>query len=131
MAGQGGGGSGGTLSDRRLHYQATLGFHAPYITGVTGQFSGTDIEQTFRAAVLSVRELMRRKLIPPSLLTELLGKGPGEALIVDTVDKAGRWDIQVIGFEQKPITRIMFCKACENNQAWKYDHEASDNAVYT
>jgi ATP-dependent protease ClpP protease subunit len=75
MAGQGGGGSGGTLSDRRLHYQATLGFHAPYITGVTGQFSGTDIEQTFRAAVLSIRELIKRKLIPQSLLVELLGKG--------------------------------------------------------
>ena len=61
----------------------------------------------------------------PKWIKRLLGQGPAEALIVDTVDKAGRWDIQVVGFEPKPITRMMFCKACENNQSWKYDHSAS------
>jgi hypothetical protein len=121
MAGKAGGGSGGTYANRRLHYFGKLGFHAPYLSNVTGQFSGEAVQEAYGAAVMSMRELMKRQIIPQSLLTEMLAKEPDDAFFVDTVDKAGRWDIQVVGFRERPITKKMFCTACESHMSWKYD----------
>jgi ATP-dependent protease ClpP protease subunit len=124
MAGHTGGGSAGIFANRRLHHRARLGFHAPYLKGVQGQFSGSAIEDSYRMAVASLRELMAKKVISASLLTEMLGKGPNEAFVIDTVDKAGRWDIQVVGYPKFPITRKMFCTACENHSFWTADQSS-------
>jgi ATP-dependent protease ClpP protease subunit len=129
MAGHTGGGSAGIFSDRKLHYRARLGFHAPYLSGVQGQFSGAVVEETYRLAIEGLRKLMNKRVISASLLTEMLGKGPNEAFVIDNVDKAGRWDIHVFGHRILPITRKMFCKACENIEFWKSENSSINSVV--
>jgi hypothetical protein len=124
MAGHTGGGSAGIFTDRRIHFRGKLGFHAPYLANVDGRFSGPDIENTYRLAVASIRSLIERKFVPNSLLVDMLSKGPNESLMLETVDQAGRWDIQVTGFKSASITRKMFCTACENHSAWRKDQSS-------
>lgn len=118
---------------RLLHVGGRLGFHAPYL-------SLTDVRSiTAREAEQTVDTLNRMMSgflrifshnsgfytdpwIRGSLVSEMLSKGRDELLLVDTVQKAGRWDITLYGMKViKQATKADVIQLCHNFQAWVND----------
>lgn len=88
--------------DRLMHPQASLGFHAPFAFG-TGQpvdpaVAALIASEAERGAHLAASKLVRMSVdgrMPPSLVEELLQVDSAQLLLVDTVDRAARWDIRL------------------------------------
>lgn len=117
-----------TYLNRRLHVSARLGFHAPYVP-----FEGVG----YNAAVKQIADILRlldnkgsvltgKPFLKRSLITELLLKGPNESFNIDTVDKAGRWDIELFGYAPRTQMSLEnFKHACANVTSWKRDNYSS------
>lgn len=118
---------------RHLHVAGALGFHAPYL-------SLKDVESVSareaERAVDTLNQMMAGFLrifshnsgyypdpwIRGSLVSEMLSKGRDELLLVDTVEKAGRWDITLYGHRPiKQSTKLDLVQLCTNFQAWVHD----------
>src|SRR5207248_10878629 len=96
-----------------------LGFHAPYLSVIQGTYSKQEVEsavQATRVAISALLQLSSRRtrlsstdFLKKSLIAEILGKGPEEAFIVQTVSEAARWDIEIYDASEqlpKPNSRI-------------------------
>ena len=119
--------------NRRMHYTAILGFHRPFIE--LPKLSGLPnkvISSAFDAGVVMIAkylELASKKdeftdivLVPMSLIIEMLLHERNNMFLIDTVNKAGRWNIDVFGLEPfKEWSDEMMYNACENIIAWKVD----------
>ena len=116
--------------NRKMHYTAKIGFHRPYLI-IRDPISANarDIEISFDLAYKSVMELLivanqpspvlQRPMIPSDLLQEMLEHVGDDFFMIDTVDKAGRWKIDVYGFnEQRVLNREQAYFACQNSMNW-------------
>lgn len=112
---------------RKMHVTASLGFHAPYVRVETDFGYNQAIRQLARMFKLFDKQghsSDAKPLMRQSLQLALLSKGPDEELNVDTVDKAGRWDIELIGYRPPArITRQHLWNACVNALGWRYEVE--------
>jgi hypothetical protein len=55
----------------------------------------------------------RAVVIPQDVLTELLAKGPNELLLIDTVYKAAKANIKLIGGSVPDLNHVTLCNVCE------------------
>jgi hypothetical protein len=130
---------------RWLHAGGRLGFHAPYLFPGTlppRTYSAEEMVNAFAAATKSARELALQfarartqvdegpfpgAWVRTSLFLEMLLRAPDDMLVIDTIDRAGRWEIDVFGFRApKTITREQAKSACRNVVAWGGDRSASE-----
>lgn len=116
--------------NRKMHYKATIGFHRPYLLiNYSISANARDIELAFDLAYNSVMELLivanqpspvlQRPMIPSDLLQKMLEHVGDDFFMIDTVDKAGRWKIDVYGYnEKKLLNQEQAYFACQNSMNW-------------
>jgi hypothetical protein len=142
MAGQVFDRGGERLPSRVLDVRGKLGFHAPHVP-VTAipekQYDREEIVAVHMAAVRSLAQAIklfsftigeqsssmgRRPWVRPTLLAEMLGHASNEVFLIDTVGKAGRWDIDLGGVRYPTSLDSNKLKtACSNFLAWQEDSE--------
>ncbi|MGV0910326.1 hypothetical protein [Martelella sp. FOR1707] len=124
-------------TNRILDVRGSLGFHAPFVA-VEADESMTGAE------VMAIQESLRsimamqvefglyrspfgmQAMVPASLISALLQRGPDEVEYVDTVEEAARWDIGLAGIIPRvKLSHTDRAVACLNFQAWVRD-SASD-----
>jgi hypothetical protein len=89
---------------RQMDYTSVLGFHAPWLKTIGDRlYSAAEIAAAFSDGQNVLRELMAQKRIPLELVFEFLDEGPDEFYSIDTVYKATRWQIGVIGYADPAI----------------------------
>jgi hypothetical protein len=150
LAGRLFGRGGETFPARFLHVGGRLGFHAPYIDPSTLEdrpFSRTEVAASFKAAIGGVTAAIQlfderavggpnvnddnRPWVSSSLFIDMLRKGADELFAIDTVGKAGRWGIGLVGAKEiNTLSTDAFRQACDNIRAWEYDGEGSAVPVY-
>jgi hypothetical protein len=129
--------AGSSLSDydiepfRTMHVRAKLGLHAPFGT------QGTVVSQQaadayFKAGMSAVTKLMKtlgQELLPDSLRLEMLAHmgGGSDVFEIDTIDKAGRWNIGLAGYEPaRALTTQLAMQGCSNKRGWTAGYEADE-----
>jgi uncharacterized protein YecT (DUF1311 family) len=131
----------GQTPSRLLHVSGTLGFHAPYLIARGTDYSAADLEAEYDSAVSGIRQAMsleldyrnvRTSIIPTALFAEMLGKGRNEAFIIENLDHAAAWDIELFGYPDlvvnlNQITEREFDNACTNALAWSQKSFAGFN----
>jgi hypothetical protein len=117
--------------NRRLHVGGTLGFHRPsLVLEDSGNFSSYDLELAYDLAVSSLVEfvILANKMAPWSnvpmvkadLLERIFATLGRDMFFVDTVEKAARWDIELIGINYpEEIDEVRAYYACENALQWE------------
>jgi PAN domain len=129
----------GWARSRRLHINAQLGFHAPFLKldDASANYSRETVVAAYQAANLAVASFLdlarqhgagsRDPLVKQGLIALMLRHGPTQMFEIDTVDKAGRWDIELIGYRVAPPAsqRIARGRACHNVLLWSSDESAA------
>ena len=124
---------------RYLHAQGRLGFHAPFLpqNAIAGdRHSAQTVVSAYRAAVSASRKIIallgsagdvegvyqNEPWMRSSLIQAMLAQGEGEMLMIDTVDKAGRWAIEIYGVPRHfSIGAEAVAVACWNAGGWIKD----------
>jgi hypothetical protein len=125
---------------RYVHVGGRVGFHAPYLDPSKmddKQYAKTEISQSYRMAVDGINraiELFNYRIeggtginedgkpwVSGSLFVEMLSRGPNELFLIDTVGKAGRWGIGLLGIRSMRFPGNSLQKTCENTSAWEKD----------
>lgn len=120
---------------RVMDVSALVGFHAPLVPGSMkpGDVVPYDLAlEFFVGGVSAVRELARalpdRGLVeagpsfPSALMLEMLTQvSSSEFVMVDTVDKAGAFNIRLSGVGEIPINPRSMMRLCDNVIAWDSD----------
>ncbi len=120
--------------DRVLSPHGGLGFHAPALDvnvpdATVGEIAAA-MQIGMRAAALITTTFAEqgsfgdgRPIVMPSLLTEMLNTPPETMRWIETVQDAGRWDIQVGLPTPGPLPTGAFLQACANQIAWRRDEQ--------
>jgi hypothetical protein len=59
-------------------------------------------------------------MMKPDLIQEMLRNVGTEMYLIDTIDKVGRWEIELFGFDDPPLLDIEQAHyACENALQWQ------------
>lgn len=119
------------FANRKLHIGGKLAFHRPYFNIP----SGTSIDSgalrfASDAAFSSALDLIAvanskapwssQPMMKPDLIQGMLQHIGNDMLMIDTVDKVGRWDIEVIGAaEPSLLSEEQAYYACENSLQWQ------------
>jgi hypothetical protein len=116
---------------RLMHVRGKLGLHAPF--GASGEVSDPQAAANyFKAGLLAVKALMQalgQRLLPDSLRLEMLSHLGGEQdfFEIDTIDKAGRWNISLAGYRPpSSLTRRMVSQGCVNTNSWSEDGSSGE-----
>ncbi len=135
---------GGERSPARfLDVRGKLGFHAPFIPATAipdKQYSREELAAAHASAIKSLQAAIQlfsfniseqaggtkaRPWVRPSLFAEMLARSSHEIFLIDTVGKAGRWDIQLGGVRPpSSLNSDRLKRACANFLAWQDDMEA-------
>ena len=123
--------------NRKMDINAKLGFHRPSLRlQAEGAFGSRDIEDSYDMAVTAVVDyiVLANKTAPwssqPMVHSDLVKRifaTPGDDIFfIDTVEKAARWDIELIGVTMPTtIDEERAYYACENALQWEISlHEA-------
>lgn len=125
--------------NRALHHKGSLGFHRPFMELPTrSEYKAEEILAAFDAAMESVATLLslnnelgdfsNSRRLRSTLFEQILRHKGGDLLLIDTVDKAGKWEIAVYGFSY-PITigdREIY-NACANYITWAIGEPNGDH----
>ena len=121
---------------RVLHPRGKLGFHRPSLEVSRGNYNEAAVGKAYGIALETISNLVEEIVFGQdaraagmriSLLSTMLNTRAEDMLFVDTVDKAGRWDILVwpiIGFQKTNRTLEI---ACAKYAAWRIDEFAVGN----
>ena len=131
-------GDGAIVPNRVVSISAKLGFHAPYLSAAGAVGSNSVAALLYREGVeeaigellsLTAEDSQRETLFPRSLLAEALKRlEPNDFFYIDIVDKAGRWDIDIVGHAMpSTLTLKMVRMACSNREAWKLFATSASN----
>jgi hypothetical protein len=126
---------------RRLHIRGMLGFHAPYLVVPDHLYDAAAVARAYREANLAISDFLhianKRGVFSPadphirtSLVEEFLAKDRDDMLLIDNVDKAGRWGISLFGYREPEITQESGFHACNNVLSWRIDQLASSSLMY-
>jgi hypothetical protein len=67
----------------------------------------------------------------PSLFLEVFSQSPDEWLCIDTIDKVGRWNIRLLGYDKTAVSRDQkYYNACRNIYLWTRDENASNSYYF-
>ena len=132
-------------ANRRMHHTARLGFHAPFAFAETDsidpEVARLLLKDAERGGSIAASRLVRLSLdgvLPASLVEELLQYEANVFLYVDTVDRAGRWGVQLenagamqlaAGIVEKDDHEKL-SRHCDNLVHWGIDvaHEGRDGS---
>lgn len=115
---------------RKMHISGTLGFHRPSLKLAIGQdYTSAQVEKSFEIAIdstLFFLELANRQvsegagpMLAVDLLENMFSHRSQDFFYIDTVDKAGRWDVQIFGYEPPPTISLREAQtACDNGVNW-------------
>jgi hypothetical protein len=116
--------------DRSIAATATLGFHAPLLPlGDAPTIRTADAQRGYRVLTAAFSEILslayspesQRGLIDSDLLLQAMRTPPTpeDFFYIDTVDKAGRWNIRVSDIEiPRVLNEEAAANACLNATAW-------------
>jgi len=140
MAGRINGAESDTVS-RYLHVDGKLGFHAPYFDLARDEtINGEQAANLVRLSSIVISDFISfgssrsifniQPMISSSLLAQMLAMGPDELSVVDTVEKAARWNIQLEGIRGSELVgREGAVRACLNFQAWLSDEPSKMDSL--
>lgn len=132
-------------TNRRLHVGGRLGFHQPKLTlDRSRDYSVDDVAAAFDLAIEATLNFLAlaarprpdtpRPFVDGDLLEAMLQHKGQNFFEIDTVNKAGRWDIALFGFEAPKLTDEGMLYACQNMTGWmaqlESDQQAYDPAGY-
>jgi hypothetical protein len=117
-----------TVTSRRLHVAGRLGFHQPALAFDPEAPETRDVTAAFDVAVQAVLRLFAlagrprpdspRPFIDGDLLEAMLQYKGTDFFEIDTVNKAGRWDIAAAGITDPGLTEEGLFYACQNMTTW-------------
>lgn len=117
--------------NRKMHISAELGFHRPYMLLDSPELvSARVLPVAYNVALENLTEIMilaasrspwsNIPMIKPDLVQLMLQHIGDNLFLIDTVEKAGRFDIEVFGYEApSTITEDQLFYACENMFHWQ------------
>lgn len=117
------------LTHRRLHVRGRLGFHQPELPlDPDRQYSVEDVRAAFTVAIDATLRFLalaarprpdtRIPFVQSDLQEAMLQHQGAEFFMIDDVNKAGRWGIELIGFETPAFSERGFFFACQNMTTW-------------
>ena len=117
------------LTHRRLHVGGKLGFHQPDLRlDEARDYSVADVRAAFEVAIDSTLRFLalaarprpdnRRPFVESDLQEAMLSHKGQDFYMIDTVNKAGRWGIELFGFEEPAFSELGFFFACQNMVTW-------------
>lgn len=120
-------------TSRHLHIKGKLGFHAPYIVpDETKSYTGSDLSKQVTLTSQIIADFINfgsdtsaysgRPFFPISLVAKLLSAGPNQLALVESVEDAARWQIDIYGM--KDVARLgenQMRQACANFLSWELD----------
>ncbi|WP_418592137.1 hypothetical protein [Ponticoccus sp. (in: a-proteobacteria)] len=117
------------VTNRRMHPRARLGFHQPELTlDRDREYSAAEVEAAFDLAIQATLRLLAlaarprpevpRPFVDGDLMEAMLQYKGAEFYEIDTVNKAGRWDIALYGFPERGPTEEGKFYACQNMTTW-------------
>ena len=127
-----------SFANRKLHVNGRLGFHRPYIRANDSIEASPDtLSASYDRAYQSALDLIamanmkapwtNSAMIKSDLLQAMLDHVGDAIFYIDTVDKAGRWDIDLIGYpEPRLLSEEQAFYACENALNWQVGLNAED-----
>lgn len=104
---------------RRMHVQAEVGFHAPFIPAVGRTDDRKLLDRSYREGVLAVADLLNldQRFFPRSLLAEFLKVGPDQFFRITEVRQLAAWDIGIFGHRRaNAVTVGGIERACTHHQ---------------
>ena len=117
--------------NRRLHKNGKLGFHRPSIQIPQAKnFDSKQLEKAFNVAMKTNQALLAlagqsrplttgRPFMDGDLIEQMLKHEGENFYFIDTVNKAGRWDIDVFGFTPPVLGERTLYYACQNMTQWQ------------
>ncbi|MCO6187484.1 hypothetical protein [Rhizobium sp. L1K21] len=141
MAGLGSYPGEGVAVHRFLEPGGRLGFHTPSLEVPGGDYQSEHVNRAYRVAIRSIYEILHLLTVsadkeegdmgdvqdenrfPASLLMNMLKTPSDEMFYVDTIGKAGRWDIELntrrpLGLDENALSEGHFQWACANLLEW-------------
>lgn len=122
-----------TVPFRVLHVGGKLGFHSPYLSGVSDleAVPGAFVVEAFEAGAKSFSRLNEvlsgGDIFAPTsrlhrdLVIETIGQNtPDDFYFIDTVEKAGRYDIRLAGVPDLNLSDTSYMRLCSNVVVWKH-----------
>lgn len=123
----------GSNADRRMHITAKLGFHRPELRLPAGGTVKTEqLGRAYDLAIVSVLEFVkvanygshRETMIPSDLIEVMMERRGEDYFFIDTVGKAGRWNIGLMGVEMPhSMDKTAALTACNNLAIWQLRYE--------
>lgn len=117
-----------TVTNRRLHVGGRLGFHQPELRFDPDEAGAGAVSAAFDIAIQASLRLFAlagrprpdtpRPFIDGDLLEAMLQYKGEDFFEIDTVNKAGRWDIAAIGFAEPTLSEEGMFYACQNMTTW-------------
>lgn len=123
-------------TSRHLHVKAKLGFHAPYIIPDGSKtYSASDLSREVTLTNQIIADFISfgsdtspysgRPFFPISLVARLLAAGPTELVLVETIEDAARWQIDLYGMKDATqLTENQMRQACANFLSWEMDRQS-------
>ena len=118
----------GYLIFRYLHVNGQLGFHSPYLIIGDGEYNKETVVNAHKKATASLRKLgnLREGLsgdgsaspnvMPQSLINQMLNHSPEELYFIDTVQKANKYHVELIGVAKpRKLNRCHYDNICYNS----------------
>ena len=119
---------------RVMHPTARLGFHAPSLIVEDGIYDRESVTRSYEVALKTVADTASQLMqagrskdgdfLKGSLRALMLSAPAGSMAYVETVDQAGRWDIDIGPLQPMPLTDPLVKTACLNMEAWRRDNSA-------
>ncbi len=115
----------GLVANRKLHAGGKLGFHAPSLVVPGGSYTEEQVNIAYKIAVRGIGDLLERSgdmKVSHTLVSKMLQTPPEDFFYIDTVHKAGRWLIPVVGtYHPAEITPLAVSNACNSFYNWEGD----------
>ncbi len=116
---------------RVMHPTAQVGFHAPALSISEGVYDRGSVERAFDVAVDAIARIagdMNVKLpesqanrFPRSLLAQMLVHRGEDYFWIDTVEKAGAWDVWLISDRRPELDKEALIRLCKASERWIED----------
>ena len=116
---------------RVMHPTARVGFHAPALNISGGNYDAGAVESAFEVAINAIARIAgdldafhtegRTNRFPRSLLAQMLRHKGEDYVWIDTVEKAGAWDIRLMTQAKPAFDADTLVRACSSIERWMND----------